>query len=94
MTVAKEFKCECSQTQPTFAVLNSVTGWAMFRVTFGLREIEKVRVTWQNKGWTKVTTAEDWEKVKGQVVKQPSPEKNRGFLRRLVMEIEGRQGGW
>ena len=94
MTVAKEFRCECSQTQPTFAVLNTVTGWATFRAIFGLREMEKVRVAWQNEGWTKVTTAEDWEKVKGQVVEQPSPEENGGFPRRLVMEIEGRQGGW
>ena len=94
MTVAKEFRYECSQTQPTFAVLNTVTGWATFRATFGLREMEKVRVAWQNEGWTKVTTAEDWEKVKGQVVEQPSPEENGGFPRRLVMEIEGRQGGW
>ena len=87
--MAKKFRCECSQTQPTFAVLNTVTGWATFRATFGLREMEKVRVAWQNEGWTKVTTAEDWEKVKGQVVKQPSPEENGEFPRHLVMEIEG-----
>ena len=62
--VAKEFRCECSQIQPTFAVLNTVTGWAMFKVTFGLKKMEKVRVTWQNEGRTKVTIAEDWEKVK------------------------------
>ena len=42
-----------------FAVLNTVMGWAMFRATFGLREMEKVRVAWQNEGWTKVTTVED-----------------------------------
>ena len=65
LTVAKKFRYECSQTQPTFAVFNTITGWATFRATFGLREVEKVRVAWQNKGWTKVTTAEDWEKVKG-----------------------------
>ena len=56
--------------------------------------MEKVRVAWQNEGWTKVTTAEDWEKAKGQVVKQRSPEENRRFLRHLVIEIERRQGGW
>ena len=56
--------------------------------------MEKVRVAWQNEGWTKVTTVEDWEKVKSQVVEQPSLEENGGFPRRLVMEIEGRQGGW
>ena len=44
LTVAKEFRCECSQTQPMFAVFNTVMGWAMFRATFGLREVEKVRV--------------------------------------------------
>ena len=74
--------------EPTFAVFNIVTGWAMFRATFGLKEVKKVRVAWQNKGWTKVTTAEDWEKVKGQVVEQSNPEENGGFPRRLVMEIE------
>ena len=68
MTVAKEFRCECSPTQLTFAVLNTVTEWATFMATFGLREKEKVRVAWQNEDWTKVTTMEDWEKVKGQVV--------------------------
>ena len=41
----------------------------MFRATFGLRKIEKVYVAWQNKGWTKVITAGDEEKVKDQVVK-------------------------
>lgn len=45
----------------------------MFRATFSLREIEKVCVAWQNEGWTKVTTTEDWEKIKDQVIKQPSP---------------------
>ena len=39
--LAKEFRCECTQTQPTFAVLNTITRWAMFRATFGLKEIEK-----------------------------------------------------
>ena len=60
----------------------------MFRATFGLREVEKVRVAWQNKGWTKVTTAEDWEKVKGQVVEKPSLEENSSFPCCLVMKIE------
>ena len=78
--------------QPMFAVFNTVTGWATFRATFGLREVEKVRVAWQNKGWTKLKTAEGSEKIKGQVVKQPSLEENGGFSRRLVMEIEKRQG--
>ena len=90
LTVAKEFRYECFQTQPMFAVFNTIMGWAIFRATFGFREVEKVRVAWQNKGWTKVTTAGDWEKVKGRVVKQLSPEENGGFPRRLVMKIEER----
>ena len=94
LTVAKEFKDEYSQTQLTFAVFNTITGWATFKAIFGLKEEEKVRVTWQNKGWTKVTTAEDWKKVKGQVVDQPSPEENSGFPRCLVIEIEERQDRW
>ena len=94
LTVAKKFRCEYSQTQPTFAVLNTVIGWAMFRATFGLKEMVKVCIAWQNKGWTKVTTAENWEKVKGQVVEQPNSEENGGFSRRLVIEIEGQWAGW
>ena len=66
----------------------------MFRATFSLKEIEKVRVALQNEGWTKVIIAEDWKKVKGQVVKQLSPEENRDFAYYLVMDIEKRQGGW
>ena len=56
--------------------------------------MEKVRVAWQNEGWTKITTAKDWEKIKGQVVEKPSSEENREFLRRLLIELEGRQGEW
>ena len=48
LTVAKKFRCKCFQTQLTFAVFNTITGWAMFRATFGLREVEKVHVAWQN----------------------------------------------
>ena len=43
-------------------------GWATFKAIFGLKEMENVRVAWQNESWTKVITAEDGEKVKGQVV--------------------------
>ena len=91
--MAKKVRCKCSQTQLTFAVLHIVTGWATFRATFGLKKIKKVRIAWQNESWTKVIIAKDWEKVKGQVVKQPSLEKNREFLHCLVIEIGGQQGG-
>ena len=50
--------------------------------------MEKVCVAWQNEGWTKVTTAKVWKKVKSQVVKLPSSKKNGGFPRYLVIEIE------
>ena len=93
MMMAREFRYKCSQTQPMFAVLNIITGWDMVKAIFGLKEIEKVRVAQQNEGWTKVTTAKDWEKAKGQVDEQPSPKKNGGFPYRLVMEIEGREDG-
>ena len=66
----------------------------MFKAKFDLKEVEKVRVAWQNKGWAKVITAKDWEKVKCQIVKQPNPEENSGFPRHLVIKIEKRQGGW
>ena len=94
LTVAKEFRCEYSQMQPTFTIFNTVMGWATFKTIFGLREMEKVLIAWQNKGWTKVTTAEDWKKVKGQVVKQSSPKENGGFSCRLEIEIEERQDRW
>ncbi len=38
-------------------------------------------------------TTEDWDKIRVQVVEQPSAEDNRNFPRRLVMEIKGRMGG-
>ena len=88
MTVAKEFGCKCSQTQLMFVFFNTGMGWTTFTATFGFKEIEKVCIAWQNEGWTKVTTAKNWEKVKGQVIKQPSPEENEGFSCCLVMEIE------
>ena len=68
LMVAKEFRYKCSKTQSTFAVLNTVMRWTMFRVIFGSKKMEKVCVDWQNEGWTKVTTIKDWEKVKNQVV--------------------------
>ena len=88
--VAKKFRCECSQTQPMFAVFNTVMGTAMLRVIFCLKEKEKVCVIWQNKGWIKVTITEDWKKVKGHVVKQRNLEENESFPRYLVIEIEER----
>lgn len=91
MTVTKKFRCECSQIKLTFAVFNIITRWVLFRVTFGLYKMKKVFVAWHNKGWTKVRTAEDWKKIKGQVIKQPSPEKNGGFLHHLVIKIEEEQ---
>ena len=45
LTVAKKFRYECSQTQLTFVILNTVTGRSTFRAIFDLREMEKVRVT-------------------------------------------------
>lgn len=66
----------------------------MFKTIFGLREMEKVHVTWQNKAWTKIITAGDWKKVKDQVVKQLSSKENEEFLRCLVIEIERQQSGW
>ena len=36
---------------------------------------------------------EDWDKIREQVVKQPSPEDNKNFLQRLIIEIRGRMGG-
>ncbi len=89
----EEFRCECSQTQPGVAMLTTATKWATFRAIFEINKYEKIRVAWQNKGWTKVETTEDWYKISEQVIEQPSPEDNGNFPRRLVMEIRGRMGG-
>ena len=50
LTVAKKFRCEYSQMQPTFIAFHIVTGWAMFKTIFSLREMKKVCVIWQKKG--------------------------------------------
>ncbi len=89
----KEFRCECSQTQPRVAMLTTATKWAMFRAIFGSDKHEKIRVAWQNKGWTKVETTKDWDKIREQVVEQLSPEDNRNFSWRLVIKIRRRMEG-
>ncbi len=88
----EEFRCEYSQTKPGVAMLTTTTKWATFRVIFGIHKHEKIRVAWQNKCWTKVETTEDWDKIREQVVEQPSPEENGNFPRRLVMKIRRRIG--
>ena len=45
----KEFRYDCSQTQPKFAMLTTTTKWAMFQASFGIDKNEEIRVTWQNK---------------------------------------------
>lgn len=92
----EEFRCECAQTVPAFAVLSTATEWAVFRAMFHLAENERtIRVAWQDKGWATVETARDWDdKVRGQVARQPPPEDNGAFPRRLVVEIKDRVGGW
>lgn len=82
------FGCGSAQTNPAFAVLSIATEWATFRAIFQLCENEYIRVAWQNKGWAMVKTARDWDdQVRGKVLKQPNPEDNGNFPRRLVMEI-------
>ena len=44
LSLVKEFKYKYSQTQSMFAVLNIVTGWALFKAIFSLKKMEKVRV--------------------------------------------------
>ena len=88
----EEFRCECPQTQPGVAILTTATKWDTFRGIFGIGKNEEIHVAWQNKGWAKVKTTEDWDKIREQVVEQPSPEDNGNFPRRLVMEIRGRMG--
>ncbi len=40
----EEFRCECAQTVPTFAVLSTATEWAVFRAMFHLAENEELFV--------------------------------------------------
>lgn len=75
----EEFRCEYIQTQPKFANLSTATEWAMFRAIFCLDEAEKIRVAWYNKGWAKIVTTKDWDKIRGQVAKQPKSEINSSF---------------
>ncbi len=76
-------------------MLTTTTKWAMFRAIFGRDKNEEIRVVWQNKSWTKVEITEDWDKIRKQVAKQPSPKDNRNFLQYLVMKIRGQMvGGW
>lgn len=89
----EEFRCECAQTQPKFAIVSTATEWATFRAIFRLNEAEKIRAAWHNKGWANVATTEDWDKVRRRVAEQPNLEINGNFPRRLVMEIQGRRGG-
>lgn len=34
LLIAKEFRCEYSQMQLTFAVLNTIMEWAIFKIIF------------------------------------------------------------
>ncbi len=79
MTLIEEFKCEYSHTQPWVAMLTMATKCAIFQAIFAIDKNEEIRVVWQKKGWTKVETTEDWDKIKEQVVEQPSPEDNEIF---------------
>ncbi len=88
----EEFKYECSQTQPRIAMLTTATKWATFRAMIKIGKNEEICVAWQNKGWTKMKTMEDWDKIREQVVEQPSLEDNRNFPQHLVIEIRGQIG--
>ncbi len=90
----EEFRCGCAQTQPKFGILSTATEWATFKAIFRLNEAEEICVAWHNKGWVNLATTEDWDKVSGQVAEKPNLEINGNFPRRLVMEIQGRRGGW
>lgn len=46
--MAKKFRYKYYQTQFTFAVSNTITEWAIFKAIFGLNDIKKVCIAWQN----------------------------------------------
>ncbi len=65
----------------------------MFWAIFEIDKHEKICIAWQNKGWTKVEITENWDKIREQVVEQPSPADNGNFPQHLAMKIRGRMGG-
>lgn len=90
-----EFKYECTQSIPIFAILSTTTEWAVFRAIFQLRYNKRtIGVPQRDEGWATVETVRDWDdKVKGQVAGQSSQENNGTFLRRLVVQIQYHVGG-
>ena len=76
----EEFRCEFFQTQPEFAMLTTKIKWATFRAIFRINKNQKICVTWQNKSWTKMKITEDWNKIREQVIEQPSLKNNGNFL--------------
>ncbi len=44
----------------------------MFQVIFGIDKNEEICIVWENKSWTKVETMEDYDKIRAQIVEQPS----------------------
>lgn len=60
----------------------------MFQTIFEIDKNNKICVTWQNKGWTKVETMEDWDKIREQIIEQPSPENNENYPQYLIIEIK------
>lgn len=87
----EEFRYEYAQTQPKFAIVSIRTEWATFRAIFCLNKVEKIRVTWHNKGQANVATTDDWDKIKRQLAKQPNSKINGNFPWRLVIEIQEQQ---
>ena len=87
------FRCEYSQMQLEFVMLTTITKLATFQVIFRIDKNEEICITWQNKDWTKVETTKDWDKIRKQVIEQPSLENNENFLQCLMMEIRRQMEG-
>lgn len=64
----------------------------MFWAIFKRDKNEKIRIIWQNKSWIKTEITENQDKIREQVVKQPSLKDNKNFLQHLLMEIRKQIG--
>ena len=71
-----------------FAVLSMTIKWATFQAIFKIDKNNKICIIWQNKSWTKVETTKDWNKIKGQIVKQFSSKNNENYLWHLLIKIK------
>lgn len=60
----------------------------MFQIVTEIDKNDKICIAQQSKDLIKLEMTEDWDKITGQVVEQPSPKDNGNFLCGFVIEIK------